>query len=162
MITQQDLRNRTKQFAIEIILFLKKMEISYEDRIIIRQLLRSSTSVAANYRAACRGRSNAEFYSKICIVLEEADETLFWLEVGDGHKSKNQIADITNKRLNQAMELCRRTGVRLVYTQLSTNWVHEAARWACAELPNDVAVVMGNQRKFGEFPMMEWGKTTTR
>ena len=57
------------------------MRVSYEDKIITRQLLRSSTSVAANYRAACRSRSDAEFYSKICIVLEEADETMFWLEI---------------------------------------------------------------------------------
>ena len=88
-------------------------------------------------------------------------ETLFWLEVGDGHKSKNKVTDITNMRLNQAMELCRRTGVRLVYTQLSTNWVLEAARWACVELPNDVAVVMGNIRRFGKLPFVEWGRTTS-
>ena len=81
MINQEVLRNRTKHFAIEIILFLKKMPVPYEDRIVTRQLLRSSTSVAANYRAACRSRSDADFYSKICIVLEEADETLFWLEI---------------------------------------------------------------------------------
>lgn len=52
-----------------------------EARIIGKQLLRSITSVAANYRAACRARSDAEFFSKISIVVEEADETLFWLEL---------------------------------------------------------------------------------
>jgi len=52
-----------------------------EARIIGKQLLRASTSVAANYRAACRARSRAEFYSKISIVVEEADEALFWLEL---------------------------------------------------------------------------------
>ena len=51
-----------------------------EARIIGKQLLRSSTSVAANYRASCRSRSDAEFFSKISIVIEEADETLLWLE----------------------------------------------------------------------------------
>ncbi len=81
MINQQILRDRTKYFAIEIYRFIKNLTISYEDRVIARQLLRSSSSVASNYRAACRSRSEAEFYSKICIVLEEADETLFWLEV---------------------------------------------------------------------------------
>jgi four helix bundle protein len=81
MINQQILRNRTKYFAIEIYRFLKNLTKSYEDRIIAGQLLRSSSSVASNYRAACRSRSEAEFYAKICIVLEEADETLFWLEV---------------------------------------------------------------------------------
>jgi hypothetical protein len=85
-------------------------------------------------------------------------ETLFWLEVGDEHKKRDKITDITTKRLGQAWEFCERTGVRLVYVQLSTNWVHEAARWACVDLPEKVAVVMGNQRKFGELPVIEWGR----
>jgi len=85
-------------------------------------------------------------------------ETLFWLEVGDGHKGRDKITDITTKRLEQARKLCNRTGVRLVYAQLSTNWVHEAARWACVNLPKEAAAVMGNQRRFGELPMMEWGR----
>ncbi|MBI3340159.1 MAG: hypothetical protein HY022_08515 [Chloroflexi bacterium] len=88
-------------------------------------------------------------------------ETLFWLEVGDHHKNRDEIIEITTKRLDQARKLCERTGVRLVYVQLSTNWVHEAARWACVELPEEVAVVMGNQRMFGELPMLEWGKVTS-
>ena len=87
-------------------------------------------------------------------------ETLFWLEVGDELKRRDKITEITAKRLNQAWELYERTEVRLVYAQLSTNWVHEAAKWACVELPNEVAVVMGNQRRFGELPILEWGKTT--
>ena len=85
-------------------------------------------------------------------------ETLFWLEVGDEHKRRDKITDITARRLDQACELSERTGVRLVYAQLSTHWVHEAAKWACVELPDEVAVVMGNQSKFGELPMLEWGK----
>lgn len=84
-------------------------------------------------------------------------ETLFWLEVGDGHKSREQIMDITAKRLDQACELCERTGMRLVYTQLSTNWVHEATKWACVELPSEVAMIMGSQLKFGRLPNFEWG-----
>lgn len=81
MINQQILKDRTKYFAIEIYRFIKNISLSYEDRIIANQLLGSATSTAANYRAACRSRSEAEFYSKINIVLEVADETLFWLEV---------------------------------------------------------------------------------
>jgi four helix bundle protein len=54
---------------------------SDEARILGKQLLRSATSVASNYRAACRSRSKPEFYAKICIVVEESDETLFWLEL---------------------------------------------------------------------------------
>lgn len=87
-------------------------------------------------------------------------ETLFWLEVGDEHKRRDKITDITAKRLDQAWKLYERTGVRLVYTQLSTNWVHEAAKWACVNLPKDVAVVMGNQRRFGKLPIVEWGETS--
>ena len=73
---------RTKKFAVSIIKFYanhcKKTE---ELRIIGKQFLRSGTSVAANFRAYSRGRSVAERYSKMCIVVEEADETLFWFEL---------------------------------------------------------------------------------
>ncbi len=88
-------------------------------------------------------------------------ETLFWLEVGDEHKSKKQIEKITKKRLGDAWKFCRETGVRLVYTQLSVDWVQEAARWAFEKLPQEVAVVMGDIRKFGELPILEWGIMTT-
>jgi len=71
------LKKRTKSFAINVIGFTK----SLENIVFIKQMIRSSTSVAANYRASCRARSEAEFYSKLSIVLEEADETLFWLEM---------------------------------------------------------------------------------
>ncbi len=77
----EHLRDRTKQFAIDIVHFFRSLPRNEEARIIGRQILRSGTSVAANYRAACRARSKAEFVSKIGIVLEEADETVFWLEV---------------------------------------------------------------------------------
>ena len=85
-------------------------------------------------------------------------ETLFWLEVGDAHKSEDKIMEITRKRFLHARRLCQRTGVRLVYTQLSTDWVHDAARWACVDLTDEEAVVMGQLRRFGELPMLEWGK----
>ena len=85
-------------------------------------------------------------------------ETLFWLEVGDEHKSRDKITQVTANRLSEAQKFCDRTGVRLVYVQLSTNWVHEAVRWACVDLPKEVAVVMGNERKFGKLPVLEWGR----
>jgi len=87
-------------------------------------------------------------------------ETLFWLEVGDEHKTKDQILEVMSTRLRQAIQLSERTGVRLVFTLLSNPWVHEAARWACANLPEEVAVVMGERRWFGELPVMEWGQIT--
>ena len=77
----EQMRTRCKKFACDIIGFYDKLTQTDARRIIGKQLLRSATSVAANYRSACRGRSQAEFYSKICIVTEEADETQFWLEL---------------------------------------------------------------------------------
>jgi len=74
-------RSRTKKFAIAIIRFYGRQKKTDEMRIIGKQLVRSATSVAANFRAATRARSNAEFFSKMCIVVEEADETVFWLEI---------------------------------------------------------------------------------
>lgn len=77
----EQFRKRTKIFAVTIIKFCKNISNNYIDKIAINQLVKSATSTAANYRAACRARSKAEFFSKISIVVEEADETLFWLEV---------------------------------------------------------------------------------
>lgn len=76
-----DLKQRTKRFALDVIAFhdtLGKDEVS---RILGRQLLRSGTSVGANYRAAKRAKSNADFISKMGIVEEEADESGYWLEL---------------------------------------------------------------------------------
>jgi four helix bundle protein len=75
------LRNRTKQFALRIIKLFQTLPKSGESQIIGKQLVKSGTSVAANYRAACRARSKAEFISKINIVIEEADESGFWMEL---------------------------------------------------------------------------------
>jgi four helix bundle protein len=77
----EELRNRTKQFALRGIKLFQNLPKTEEARIIGKQFIRSCTSVASNYRAACRARSDAEFYSKLCIVVEEADECLFWLEI---------------------------------------------------------------------------------
>lgn len=74
-------KQRTKQLSLRIIKLFQALPKTDEAKIIGKQLLRSATSVAANYRAACRSRSDAEFFSKISIVIEEADETLFWLEM---------------------------------------------------------------------------------
>ncbi len=75
------LRGRTKQFSLRVIHLYQHLPGSDEARIIGKQLLRSATSVAANYRAACRARSDREFYAKMCIVVEEADETEFWIDL---------------------------------------------------------------------------------
>jgi len=80
-MTEAQLKDRTKDFAKNIIKLCRTLPNNREGRLLGNQLFRSGTSVAANYRAACRGRSKAEFISKLSIVGEEADETLFWLEL---------------------------------------------------------------------------------
>jgi four helix bundle protein len=76
-----ELKERTKDFAIRIVKLFRALPKTDEARVIGKQVLRSGTSVAANYRAACRARSRAEFIAKIGVVVEEADETVFWLEL---------------------------------------------------------------------------------
>ena len=77
----RQLQDRTKQFAIRVIHASTRIPKSEAGRVLMRQFLRSGTSLAANYRAACRSRSAADFISKISIATEETDETLFWLEL---------------------------------------------------------------------------------
>jgi four helix bundle protein len=80
-MTKEELKNRTKQFAIGIINIVEELPNTRSGNTIGNQLIRSGTSVAANYRSACRARSNPDFISKITIVEEESDESLFWLEL---------------------------------------------------------------------------------
>lgn len=77
----EEFKKRTKTFALRAIRLFQTLPSKVDAQILGKQLLRSSTSVAANYRAACRARSAAEFTAKIGIALEEADESLFWLEM---------------------------------------------------------------------------------
>ncbi len=76
-----DLHRRNKKFILDVIGFSKTLPKTEEFRIINRQLLRATTSVGANYRSACRARSKREFYSKLCIVVEEIDEANFWIDL---------------------------------------------------------------------------------
>lgn len=80
-MTENDLIKRTKEFALRIIKLVNALPNNLAGRKIGDQLIRSGTSVAANYRAACRGRSKAEFVAKLGIVEEEADESAFWIEI---------------------------------------------------------------------------------
>jgi four helix bundle protein len=77
----QELKERTKQFALRVMRLVDALPNTSKGRAIASQLVRSGTSVAANYRAACRGRSKAEFIAKVGIAEEEADETVLWLEL---------------------------------------------------------------------------------
>ncbi len=80
-MTERDLIDRTKKFALRIIKLVGALPRTIEGRSIAGQLMRSGTSVAANYRAACRARSKAEFIAKLGTVEEEADESAFWLDL---------------------------------------------------------------------------------
>ncbi|MGX7688384.1 four helix bundle protein [Flectobacillus roseus] len=77
----ENLKVRTKAFALRIINLVDKLPNNLSCQVIGKQLLRCGTSVGANYRASCRARSQADFISKIGIVIEEADEALFWMEL---------------------------------------------------------------------------------
>jgi four helix bundle protein len=81
-----ELQQRTKDFALRVLKLIEHLPNTIGGRVLANQLARSATSVGANYRAACRARSRAEFASKLGTVAEEADESLYWLEliqVGD-------------------------------------------------------------------------------
>src|SRR5271168_1900128 len=101
--TSDELKRRTKGFALTAIRLCQSLPRSQAGTVITRQLLRSATSVGANYRAVCRARSTADFVSKLGIVLEEADETLFWLELPV--ESGVAKADATSSLLREANEL---------------------------------------------------------
>jgi four helix bundle protein len=92
------LADRTVQFADEVLDLIDDLVPGVKTRIIAEQLIRSATSTAANYRAAQRARSRAEFSSKMCTVLEEADESKFWLERIERKRLARQI-----ERVRQAI-----------------------------------------------------------
>jgi four helix bundle protein len=102
-MTTDELKARTKEFALRVIRLVDALPTSVKGRAIANQIMRSSTSVAANYRAACRARSRAEFIAKIGVVEEEADETAFWLDliIDSKIRSKTQIEPL----LKEAGEL---------------------------------------------------------
>lgn len=80
-MNEEELKKRTKQFGLRVIRLVGSLPRSIEGRAIGNQLVKSGTSVGANYRSACKGRSKAEFVAKLGVVEEEADETAYWLEL---------------------------------------------------------------------------------
>ncbi|HTD98978.1 MAG TPA: four helix bundle protein [Mucilaginibacter sp.] len=76
-----ELKRRTQRFAINVIRFIEQLPNSRSLNVLCNQLLRCSSSVGANYRSACKGKSTADFINKIVIVEEEADESIYWLEL---------------------------------------------------------------------------------
>ena len=106
-----DLKLRTKQFAIRIVRLFRSLPHSPDAQTLGKQVLRSGTAIAANYRAVCRARSRAEFVAKMGVVLEEADETVFWLEL----LSETGVlrSDTTQELLKEANELLAIFGASL-------------------------------------------------
>ncbi len=93
----ENLKKRTKKFGVDVILFCDSLKVCKASAVVTYQLVKSATSTGANYRAACRGRSDNEFFSKICIVVEECDESVFWLEIIEETALSNNITEL--KRL---------------------------------------------------------------
>jgi four helix bundle protein len=103
LIKANDLKDRSKRFALRIIKLVNSLPKTLAADTVGRQLMRSGTSVAANYRAACRTRSKAEFIAKMGVVEEETDESAFWIEllVDAEIMKRTKVADL----LNEANEL---------------------------------------------------------
>lgn len=102
-MTERELKIRTRKFAVNILNLVDVLPNRRSAHIIGNQLGRSASSVAANYRAACRGRSHAEFIAKIGVVEEEADESVFWLDILP--ETKNAKQEEVDPLLNEARQL---------------------------------------------------------
>lgn len=100
------LKNRTKKFAVDVIKFCDSLRQIKASSVVTYQIVKSATSTGANYRAACRARSSNEFFSKICIVVEEIDETEYWLEVIQDAELSEDFKE-TKRLLNEANELVK-------------------------------------------------------
>ena len=120
-----ELKLRAKKFALRIVKVFQALPRSEDARTLGKQLLRSGTSVAANYRAVCRSRSKAEFVARLGIVVEEIDETVFWLELlvesgiisparlGDLRREANELlaifvsSQLTSKGISSNSTICK-------------------------------------------------------
>lgn len=102
---REELKARLRKFALNLIELSKQTSFNSESKVLMNQLLRSGTSVYANYRAACRARSKAEFFSKLSIVVEEADETEMWLELVIA--SKVNESDLAKSLYNESLEILK-------------------------------------------------------
>ncbi len=80
-LTKEAMKQRTKQFALRVICLAEALPKNITGKVIANQIIRCGTSVGANYRAVCRARSTADFINKLGVVIEEADETAYWIEL---------------------------------------------------------------------------------
>src|SRR5215510_5830110 len=98
-MNNENLKKRTKKFALDVIKLFEALPRNETCKILGRQLLRSGTSVGANYRAACRAKSRADFIAKMQNVEEECDESLFWMDslVESGHVKLARVTPLYNE-----------------------------------------------------------------
>jgi four helix bundle protein len=122
-MTPDELRDRSRQFAMRVVKLCQALPKTTEAQVMGKQVLRSGTSVAANYRAACRARSRAEFVSRLAIVVEEADETGYWLgmiaEAGVFSSKKLQPLQQEAQELTKIFSAARNTAQHTKKSQIT-------------------------------------------
>ena len=105
-MTQEEMKGRTKQFALRITRLVESLPNTKTAQVVGKQLLRSGTSVGANYRASCRAKSTADFIHKLSIVEEEADESIYWMELlVDGEIIKVSLLEKLMDEVNQIISI---------------------------------------------------------
>lgn len=107
----KQLKDRTKKFAVDVIAFCESLKVCKASSVVTYQLVKSVTSTGANYRAACRARSKSAFFSKICIVVEEADETEYWLEIIEEANLSENTVELTriSKEATELIKIMAKT-----------------------------------------------------
>ena len=131
MSKPEELRDRTKKFAMRIVRLFRSLPHATDAEVMGKQLLRCGTAVAANYRAVCRARSRKEFISRIGVVVEEADESVFWLEM----MAENDIFSATKLEplLREAREL---TAVFTAPEETAKQRRKQSPNYSITRLPN--------------------------
>jgi four helix bundle protein len=119
----ENLKRRTKKFAVDSIKFCDTLKACKASNVVTYQFIKSATSTGANYRSACRARSKAEFFSKICIVVEEIDESDYWLEIIRESELTNNL-DSLNQLSTEAKEL-----VKIMTTAKETLYKNEKNKY---------------------------------
>jgi four helix bundle protein len=138
-MTEKELKIGTRKFAIDVLNFVDKLPKRRSGNIIGNQLGRSASTLAANYRAACRGRSYAEFVAKIGVVEEEADESVFWLDITPG--TKNASADEVLPLLKEARELTAIfTAASKTAKQNKTSRIEKISQFPNSKIPKSTDV----------------------
>ncbi len=131
-MNERELKDRTKQFALRVIRLVAALPKTIEGKAIGRQLVSSWTSVGANYRSACRGRSRAEFIAKLGIVEEEADESAFWMElIIENELLKNELVEPLLKEANElvAIMVSSRKSARATTNNRKSKIENRMAEW---------------------------------